>query len=58
MFAGKTFKNFNSSNLIFYQVVFENFERCPYVDVLKRKLERSVLCSLTLKSSSHNLAIE
>ncbi|XP_061165005.1 uncharacterized protein LOC133173960 [Saccostrea echinata] len=46
----------NSSKLKFYQVVFNNFKRCGYTDILKKKTERSIISRLRL--SAHNLAIE
>ena len=49
-------KIYNSSKLKFYQVVFNNFKRCGYTDILKKKTDRSIISRLRL--SAHNLAIE
>ena len=49
-------KIYNSPKLNFYHVIFDNFKRCAYIDILTRKAERSIISSMRL--SAHNLAIE
>ena len=52
---GQTSTISGSSKLLFFRNYF-NYQRCPYVDILMNKSERSYISKIRL--SSHNLAIE
>ena len=49
-------KIYSSTKLKFYQNVYDFNCRSAYVDILRNKTERSILCKIRL--SAHNLAIE
>ena len=49
-------KIYSSTKLKFYQFFFDFSRRSVYVDILRNKTERSILCKIRL--SAHNLAIE
>ena len=46
----------SSTKLNFYQHSYDFNRRSAYVDILRNKTERSILCKIRL--SAHNLAIE